>query len=103
MKVIQFNIPSFEEWMRCKRDVRKEFGAYRIEIRESFKRAGHIRYMFALSPAKCNGINVYTDRLFSKSFDYYGDNEKLKQWYNNTVTEFHAFWRRHIINTYFEK
>ena len=102
MKLKRFNIPKFEEWERQNNVAELTLGAYRVEIRAFSWKNDSTLYKFAMSLSNCNALNIYTEKLFCKSFECYGDRENLKKWYNDTVENFHAFWENHIINTYFE-
>lgn len=98
----KFEFPTFEEWQKRNNSVEKTLGAYRVEIRAFSWGENTTTYQFAMALANCNALNVYTERLFSRNFRYDGDDEKLRQWYNGTVEQFHIFWENHIKSTYFE-
>ena len=102
MKIKQFNLPNFEEWCRCNREIRKNLGAYRVEIRRVAWNNEYTAYEFAVALSNTNACNVFTDRLFNDRFNDYGDDEKLKQWYEKAVRGFHDFWEEHIKTTYLE-
>lgn len=102
MKIKRFNLPTFEEWGRYNRDIRKELGAYRLEIRKVAWNTEYTTYQLAVALSNTNACNIYTERLFNERFQDYGDEKKLKQWYENAVQAFHNFWEEHIKATYFE-
>lgn len=102
MKIKRFNIPTFEEWRKYNREIRKELGAYCVEIRAVAWHAEYTMYQFAVALSNSNACNIYTKRFFSKIFRDSGDENKLKEWYEDTVQTFHNFWEEHIKNTYLE-
>lgn len=104
MKVKKFVFPSFEEWVKREQNTEIVVGAYRCEIGVFFWYANSPskRYMFAVAYENQNPLNVYTSKVFHKIFDYDGDYEQLKKWYNDTIDEFNVFWENHIISNYLE-
>jgi len=101
MKIKRFSLPTFEEWEACNKDIRKNLGAYRVEIRAVSWGEYGTRYQFALALSNCNACNIFTDKEFSKTIMTKDKNE-LKQWYNNTLIEFNSFWEELILTTYFD-
>jgi len=104
MKIKPFAFPSFEEWEKNSKEVEIKVGAYCCQIRIFSWISGTCKavYKFAVSLANENPLNVYTDKLFCRTFKYDGDTEKLKQWYYNSINEFNIFWENHIKSTYIE-
>lgn len=102
MKIKLFTFPTFEEWVQKSKNVKVDLGAYRCEIRVFSWTAGTCKatYMFAVSLSNMNPLNIYTDKLFYRKFEYEGDIEKLKSWYYTTINEFNVFWENHIKSTY---
>lgn len=56
--------------------------------------------MFAVSLRNKIPTNIYTEKIFCRTFDYEGDDKKLKEWYENTILEFNDYWKNHIIKEY---
>ncbi len=104
MKIKKFVFPTFEEWVKRENDTEIVLGAYKCEVGVFCWTSGNCEktYMFALSLSNVNPHNIYTNKLFCDTFNYDGDNEKLKQWYNDTICKFNDFWENHIKSTYFE-
>lgn len=103
-KVRHFNFPTFEEWQKKNYEVEMVLGAYKVEIGKfSWSNSG-VRYAFAMSLSNCNPHNIYTDKLFSGSFEYEYDDDinKLKNWYDSTVATFCDFWEQYINAMYLE-
>ena len=102
MKIKTFVFPTFEEWEKRKNEVRLELGAYCCEVSAFSWSNDGVTYMLAASLADRNPLNIYTSKIFRRCFEYKGDHEKLKDWYESSVLEFNAFWENHIMETYFE-
>ena len=103
MKLKSFKFPTFEEWEKKECKVRLELGAYCVEVRAfSWGRDG-TTYMFAASLADRNPLNIYTPQIFSRRFEYVGDDGAFKEWYNNTVSEFNQFFENLLRKTYIEE
>lgn len=105
MKIKQFVFPSFEECIKKEKDTEIVLGAYKCQI-GIFSwtiNSCNKKYMFAVSFANTNPHNIYTRKLFCKTFDYDGDMSKLKQWYYKTINDFNVFWENHIKSTYFDE
>ena len=58
--------------------------------------------MFAVALSNTNPSNIYTNKLFCKSFEYIEGNneEEFKIWYNDTIDEFNRFWITYIKSVY---
>lgn len=102
-KIKKFVFPSFEQWVKKRKRVRVELGAYCCEICASSYGSDSTTYVLAAALADRNPINIYTSQIFTRSFDYVGDDEKLKEWYENAILEFNSFWQGHIKSTYIEE
>ena len=100
IKVKRFELPTFEEWEQANRCVKLELGAYRVEIRGCIASAGRTLYQLLLTHV--NTCGSCTKRLYGKAFVYNDNDDKLKQWYNHTVSEFHEFWKNYMKATYLE-
>lgn len=103
MKVKPFVFPSFEEWVKKGNEVRVELGAYCCEVRPSAWGGGRTIYMLAASLVDRNPLNIYTSKMFSRSFENYGNHEELKTWYETVTLEFNTFWQEHVKSTYLEE
>lgn len=101
-KIKRLSLPTFEEWNQKNNEVTIELGAYRVEICPFSWGKDYTEYGFAMSLSNCNALNIYTEKLFSGIFEYNGDKDKLKQWYDSTVATFHDFWDEYINDLYFE-
>ena len=103
MKIKPFVFPDFEEWVK-KDSTEIVLGAYKCEVGVFAWTAGSCNktYKFALALSNRNPHNIYTEKLFNKNFEYVGDDEKLKEWYNNTIKEFNVFWGNLVKSTYFD-
>jgi len=104
MKIKSFVFPSFEEWVKNSKEIKIKVGAYccQIGIYSWISGTCKAAYKFAVSLANENPLNVYTDKLFCRTFKYEGDMEKLKEWYYNSINEFQIFWENYIKSTYIE-
>ena len=102
IKLKPFKFPTFEEWEKKGNKVRVELGAYCCEIRAySWSNSG-TTYMLAASLADRNPLNIYTPQIFCRRFDYDGDKEKLREWYETVTEEFATFFKQLIKTTYLE-
>lgn len=105
MKVKRFDLPNFEEWEQSERDIRRDLGAYRVEIRAVVWGPQTIVYKFAVALSNRNPCNVYVEKLFCRHFNFdevKNNVEQLKEWYHAAVEEFHTFWEHLIMSTYIE-
>lgn len=96
MKIREYKIPTFEEWVRNNYKADIIIGNYRCAIGAISWNNDYTRYMFALSMMDVNPINIYSYRLFSKCIKFDGNVEKLRLWYNDTIEEFYNFWENNI-------
>ena len=108
MKVKKFAFPSFEKWVKKGKKVRIELGAYCCEVRASswIVISGTCKaasYMFVVSLANLNPFSPYTHKLFCSTYEYDGNAEKLKEWYDKTISEFNIFWDNHVKSTYLDE
>lgn len=106
MKIKSFPFPTFEEWVKSNKEIRVDVGEYRCEIRAFSWTSGKLKvnYKFAVSLSNENPLNIFTPHsFFCESFEYTGDNEKLEQWYYDTIKEFDDFWKNYIKSTYLEE
>lgn len=101
MQIKTFKFPTFEDWEKRGNKIRLEIGAYCCEIRAFSWSKGSTTYMLAASLSNRNPLNIYTNKLFCSRFEYEGDNEKLKEWYETAISEFNTFFENHIKSTYF--
>jgi len=102
MKLKKFIFPTFEEWEIRDNKVRIELGAYCCEVRAYSYGEKTTTYMIAASLADRNPLNIYTNQLFCRRFEYDGDDENLKEWYETVTKEFNAFFENLIRTTYFD-
>ena len=98
MEIIKFKHISFEEWLKNGKDYWEKLGAYWYNIRNSGWVDGIPLYCFSF-----HIYSIYTDCIFSKVYHDYGDIEKLKEWYNETIDEFNIFWENFIKSTYIKE
>lgn len=103
MTIKYFNFPSFEEWEKKGNEVSITLGAYCCEVRAYTWSNNGTTYMMAASLADRNPLNIYTPQIFCRRFEDYGNKDKLKEWYETSVSEFNTFFKKHIFETYFEK
>lgn len=103
-KVRHFNLPTFEEWRQKNNEVEIVLGAYCVRIAKFSWNHSSVEYIFAMSLANRNPLNVYTDKLFNGKFEYkYEDDiSELKRWYDSTVATFYDFWEQYINSLYLE-
>lgn len=98
MKIIKFEHISFEEWIKNGKDYSANLGAYWYHIRICGWGNGITGYMFSF-----HIYSIYTDCIFSKVYEDYGDMDKLKEWYDKTIEEFNIFWEELINSTYLKE
>lgn len=103
MTIKTFAFPSFEGWVKKGSVVRVELGAYCCEIRAYSWGNNSTIYKLAASYVDRNPLNIYSPQIFSRRFEDFGDNEKLKKWYDEVTLEFNSFWKNLVISTYIEE
>lgn len=95
-----FIFPTFKDWVINEFEAKLKLGEYCCEIRAFSWGQNSTTYAFGVSLADRNPLNIYTRTIFYKVFEFEGDLEKLKYWYENVIIEFNAFWENYIKTTY---
>ena len=100
--VKMFKFPTFEEWTSNGRKFEDGIGAYKCQLKSFCWSRISTTYMFAVALSNTNPSNIYTNKLFCKSFEYIEGNneEEFKIWYNDTIDEFNRFWITYIKSVY---
>lgn len=103
MKIKSFNFPSFEEWVQKGNSIHLEIGAYYCEIFPSYKCRYSTKYTFEVSYIAKTSLNKFAVAIFSRNIIEANENsDNLKTWYENSISEFNSFWKKHIKETYFD-
>ena len=76
--VKMFKFPTFEEWTSNGRKFEDGIGAYKCQLKSFCWSRISTTYMFAVALSNTNPSNIYTNKLFCKSFEYIeGNNEEV--------------------------
>lgn len=103
MEIKKFKHISFEEWLENGKNYKEELGAYCYQINRFCWDDKKSTYLCAVSLSNKNPLNIYTDKIFCRVYDDYGDIKKLKEWYDETIKELNIFWEELIKSTYIKE
>lgn len=92
MGIKKIHVPTFEEWLENGKKYRGEFGSYCYEVKAFCSGSKVTTYIFAVFLATQKTLNAFTNTIFCRGYDDYGNIEKLKKWYDDTIKEFNSFW-----------
>lgn len=105
-EVKYFKFPTYEEWVKNKKNFKTKVGEYYCEIEVTYWGESVYGVGIAISTSHIPH-NFYVKRIYSEGFrvernlDTGEWNEKeLREWYNNIVIDCNNFWKEYINKTY---
>ena len=98
-----FKCPSFEEGFANGCKYESGIGAYIIDLSPYVYSENTTTYMFAVALSNTNPHNIYTNRLFTRTFICHDkDQVALINWYYESIKKFNDFWCEYIRSVYLE-
>ena len=106
VEVKYFKFPTYEEWVKKKKNFKTKIGEYYCEIEVTYWGESEYGVGIAISTSEIPH-NFYVKRIYSERFRVERNletgewNEKeLREWYNNIVIDCNNFWKKYINKTY---